>query len=103
MMPDPLWSACIGTHPCSTPCRQRRALALPAYGLSHALVLRQALQCLVNIQRSLVDWYQVTIANAAHAAPTVAPGAMADADADDQHMLESDPKPAPAGISSEFR
>ncbi len=82
----------IGLY-CGTGCH----VAQFARGLTLALLLLQALQCLVNIQRSLVDWYQVTTANAAHAAPAVAPGAMADADADDQHMLESDPKPAPAG------
>ena len=66
---------------------------------SLALPLWQALQSLVNIQRSLVDWYQVTTANAASATPPVAPAAVAEADADDQHVLESDPKPAPAGAS----
>jgi hypothetical protein len=57
----------------------------------------QALQCLVSIQRSLVDWYQITTANAALG--VLAAAAAADAEADDQHLLEADPKPAAAGAS----
>ena len=57
----------------------------------------QALQCLVSIQRSLVDWYQITTANAALGVLEAA--AAADAEADDQHLLEADPKPAAAGVS----
>ena len=59
----------------------------------------QALQCLVAILRSLVEWYQVTSANAALAAAalvTAAAAAVENAEGDDQ-LLDADPKPAPAG------
>ena len=57
----------------------------------------QALQCLVAILRSLVGWYQVTSANAALAAAALVTAAADDAEGDDQQLLDSDPKPAPAG------